>query len=343
MEGDPFALIEALTIAGYATGCERGYIYIRGEYPLAHERLEHAIDAARDARAPRRRRHGRGLRVRHRAAARRRRLHLRRGDGALQLDRGQARRAAQQAAVPGRARPVRQADRRSTTSRRWSTCSRSCAIGGAGLRRDRHAGLDGPAAVLPVRLRRAPGRCTRSSSARRSRELLEMAGGVRGGRPLQAVLLGGAAGTFVGAGRARHAAHVRGHPGGRCDARLGRRHGLRRHGRPAPTSCCASRAFFRDESCGQCVPCRVGTVRQEEALHRLASERHPRLARPGDRPARRDRAGHARRLDLRSGPDRARAPIQSAHRAARRVSGMERPMTPPPRAIRSRRRGAWSS
>src|SRR5207344_2252093 len=29
-------------------------------------------------------------------------------------------------------------------------------------------------------------------------------------------------------------------------------------------------AFFRDESCGQCVPCRVGTVRQEEALRRLA-------------------------------------------------------------------------
>ena len=29
--------------------------------------------------------------------------------------------------------------------------------------------------------------------------------------------------------------------------------------------------FFREESCGQCVPCRVGTVRQEEALHRLAS------------------------------------------------------------------------
>ena len=29
--------------------------------------------------------------------------------------------------------------------------------------------------------------------------------------------------------------------------------------------------FFRDESCGQCVPCRVGTVRQEELLARLAS------------------------------------------------------------------------
>ena len=32
-------------------------------------------------------------------------------------------------------------------------------------------------------------------------------------------------------------------------------------------------AFFRDESCGQCVPCRVGTVRQEEALRRLARRR----------------------------------------------------------------------
>jgi NADH-quinone oxidoreductase subunit F len=32
-------------------------------------------------------------------------------------------------------------------------------------------------------------------------------------------------------------------------------------------------AFFRDESCGQCVPCRVGTVRQEEALHRLVRDR----------------------------------------------------------------------
>jgi NADH-quinone oxidoreductase subunit F len=32
-------------------------------------------------------------------------------------------------------------------------------------------------------------------------------------------------------------------------------------------------SFFRDESCGQCVPCRVGTVRQEEALHRIAAKK----------------------------------------------------------------------
>ncbi len=38
MEGDPFAVIEAMTIAAYATGCERGYLYIRGEYPEARQR-----------------------------------------------------------------------------------------------------------------------------------------------------------------------------------------------------------------------------------------------------------------------------------------------------------------
>ena len=47
MEGDPFALIEAMTIAAFATGCEQGYLYIRGEYPLARRRLEHAIRECR--------------------------------------------------------------------------------------------------------------------------------------------------------------------------------------------------------------------------------------------------------------------------------------------------------
>ena len=47
MESDPFGVIEAMTIAAYATGCERGYIYLRGEYPLARERLQHAIEMAR--------------------------------------------------------------------------------------------------------------------------------------------------------------------------------------------------------------------------------------------------------------------------------------------------------
>ena len=47
MEEDPFALVEAMTIAGFATNCAQGFIYIRNEYPLAAERLQHAIDSAR--------------------------------------------------------------------------------------------------------------------------------------------------------------------------------------------------------------------------------------------------------------------------------------------------------
>ena len=47
MEEDPYALLEALTIMGYACGAEQGYIYIRGEYPAAEARLRHAVGQAR--------------------------------------------------------------------------------------------------------------------------------------------------------------------------------------------------------------------------------------------------------------------------------------------------------
>jgi NADP-reducing hydrogenase subunit HndC len=47
LEGDPHAIIEAMTIAGYAVGADEGYIYIRGEYRLAQERFGIALDQAR--------------------------------------------------------------------------------------------------------------------------------------------------------------------------------------------------------------------------------------------------------------------------------------------------------
>ncbi|MFI5245427.1 MAG: NADH-ubiquinone oxidoreductase-F iron-sulfur binding region domain-containing protein, partial [Gemmatimonadales bacterium] len=101
-------------------------------------------------------------------------------------------------------------------------------------------------------------------------ELIGMAGGVTEGRTLQAVLLGGAAGGFVRPDE--------------LDIRL-----THEDTRASGTTLGSGvvmlfddtvdlrdvvlriAAFFRDESCGQCVPCRVGTVRQEEALHRIVS------------------------------------------------------------------------
>ena len=48
LEGDPHVVIEAMAIAGYAIGATRGYIYIRAEYPIAVQRLQIAIDQARE-------------------------------------------------------------------------------------------------------------------------------------------------------------------------------------------------------------------------------------------------------------------------------------------------------
>jgi NADP-reducing hydrogenase subunit HndC len=47
LEGDPHSIVEAMAIAGYAVGANEGYIYIRGEYVLARERLDKAIGQAR--------------------------------------------------------------------------------------------------------------------------------------------------------------------------------------------------------------------------------------------------------------------------------------------------------
>ena len=47
LEGDPFSVIEAMTIAGYTVGSSQGYIYIRAEYPIAVKHLELAISQAR--------------------------------------------------------------------------------------------------------------------------------------------------------------------------------------------------------------------------------------------------------------------------------------------------------
>jgi NADH-quinone oxidoreductase subunit F len=48
LEGDPFCIIEGMMIAAYAIGCDFGYVYVRAEYPLAVQRLQHAIDVCYD-------------------------------------------------------------------------------------------------------------------------------------------------------------------------------------------------------------------------------------------------------------------------------------------------------
>ena len=171
-------------------------------------------------------------RARHRAAARRRRLHLRRGDGAVRVDRGQARRTAQQAAVPGGSRPVRQTDggqQRRDDRQRAADRGRGRRCGG--VQGDRHRGLDRPEAVLPVgqhrtaRDVRGPVRDDARRAARARRRRPRRSGDQgdparRGRRRVRRTRV------------ARPAAHLRGHARCRGDPWLRRRDGVRRARRP---------------------------------------------------------------------------------------------------------------
>jgi NADH-quinone oxidoreductase subunit F len=102
------------------------------------------------------------------------------------------------------------------------------------------------------------------------RELIELAGGVPGGREIRTILLGGAAGSFVGQDALDTPLTFEGTRA--IGASLGSGV-VMVFDRSTDLVDILRRiaAFFRDESCGQCVPCRVGTVRQEELLARVAA------------------------------------------------------------------------
>ncbi|HUF97253.1 MAG TPA: NADH-ubiquinone oxidoreductase-F iron-sulfur binding region domain-containing protein [Ilumatobacter sp.] len=103
-------------------------------------------------------------------------------------------------------------------------------------------------------------------------DVIQLAGGVIAGSHVQAVLLGGAAGGFAGPGDMDLVLD----PDATRSAGLTLGSGvvmvLDQHADLADQLVRVAE-FFRHESCGQCVPCRVGTVRQHEAIERLTSER----------------------------------------------------------------------
>jgi NADH-quinone oxidoreductase subunit F len=265
MEGDPFALVEAMTIAAFATGSEHGFVYVRAEYPLAHRRLENAFAEARL----------RGLlgeNVMDSGFAFD--LELRIGAGAyvcgeetalfesIEGNRGEPRNKPPfpvEVGLFGKPTVVNNVETLMNVPEILNGDAREtrlfCLSG--------HVGRPG---LYEVEL------------GTPLRTLLELAGS----KPPKAVLLGGAAGSFVGPEQldlpltfedTRAAGTTLGsgvvmvfdENADLVDAVL------------------RIAEFFKDESCGQCVPCRVGTVRQKEALERLArgearGDEHERLA-----------------------------------------------------------------
>jgi NADH-quinone oxidoreductase subunit F len=271
MEGDPFAVVEAMTIAAIATGCERGYLYVRAEYPLARRRIENAVEQARTHGFLGSDIEGRGLSFD---------IEVRRGAGAyicgeetalfnsIEGKRGEPRNKPPfpvQVGLFGKPTLVNNVETLvnvldivmeggaafAATGTQESTGTRLFCVSGT---------------VREPGLYEVPMGTT-------LRALIELAGGLRQGRTLQAVLLGGAAGSFVteqqldvplsfegtraiGATLGSGAVIV-------LDDSVDVKQILLRIAR-----------FFRDESCGQCVPCRVGTKRQEEVLERILAARN---------------------------------------------------------------------
>ncbi|MDX6427405.1 MAG: NADH-quinone oxidoreductase subunit [Gaiellaceae bacterium] len=258
MEQDPFALVESMAVAALATGSSHGFIYVRAEYPLAHRRLQNAIDLARS----------RGFLEGFE-------IELRIGAGAyvcgeetallqsIEGFRGEPRNKPPfpvEVGLFGKPTAVNNVETLFNVLEVVTDGGEAfTGIGTEASTGTRLFCLSG--AVARPGLYELPFGAT-------LRELLDLAGA----EPPKAVLLGGAAGAFVGPDL--------------LDLRLTyedtREAGVTLgsgvvivYDESADLVGALLRIaeFFRDESCGQCVPCRVGTVRQEEALHRLAAGR----------------------------------------------------------------------
>ena len=270
MESDPFSLIESMTIAAYATGCEYGYLYLRGEYPLAQRRLENAVEQARERGLLGDDILGHGFKFD---------IELRKGAGAYICG--------EETAIFGsiegyrgepRNKPPFPVDRglfgQPTVVNNVETLVNVLPIV-----------LEGGPAFAAIGTERSTGPklfCVSGAVVRPAtyevpfgttlRELLELAGGLAPGATLGAVLLGGAAGSFVTADHLdlkltfEGAREVHTTLGSGVVLVLDEKADI-------PELLMTIAGFMRDESCGQCVPCRVGTVRQEEALARLISGR----------------------------------------------------------------------
>ena len=125
MSNVPHLLVEGMILAGLVTGARQGIVYIRHEYEEQIEIVEHEIATARADGLLGANILGSGLTFDLEIFVSPGGYICGEETALLEAHRRQARRAAQQAAVPRHARPVRQADRRSTTSRRSSSCRRS--------------------------------------------------------------------------------------------------------------------------------------------------------------------------------------------------------------------------
>lgn len=266
MEGAPFSLVEAMTIYGFATGATQGYVYVRGEYPTAERRLNRAIEQARAAGLLGSDVGGFGFDFD---------LEVRRGAGAYIC----GEETALFASIEGHRGEPRQKPPfptqhglfgKPTGINNVETLMAALHVLDVGGEEFAAIGTEqssGPKLFCVSGAVDRPGVYEVPFGITLG-ELLTMSGS----RDVAAVLLGGAAGSFVGPDALGMPLTFEGTRNAGATLGSGAVIVFDAGTDFAPVLARIAR-FFRDESCGQCVPCRIGTVRQEEALARISSGR----------------------------------------------------------------------
>jgi formate dehydrogenase iron-sulfur subunit len=273
MEGDPFVLIEGMTIAGLATGATQGYIYLRWEYPQAKAALEAAIAAAAA---------GNYLGQNIQGSGKAFELEVRMGAGAyicgeetsllesLEGRRGQVRFKPPLPAIQGLwAKP--------TVFNNVITFASVPIILDRGAEFYQHFGMGRSRGTLPMQLAGniKQGGLVEIAFGMTLRELLyDFGGGSFSGRPIRAVQVGGPLGAY--------------HPESQFDTPLDYEafaavKGMLGHGGIVAFDDSVDMAaqaryameFCAIESCGKCTPCRIGSTRGVEVIDRLVAGENP--------------------------------------------------------------------
>ncbi len=269
MEGDPFMLIEGMTIAGMATGATEGYVYIRSEYPHAIATMQRAITIAEDAGF---------LGANVLDSGRRFTLHLRKAAGSyvcgeetamlesLEGKRGMVRPKPPIPAISGLfGKP--------SVINNVITFASVPLILARGAEFYRNYGVGRSRGTLPIQLAgnlKYAGLVEKAFGVTLRELLYDFGGGSASGRPIKAVQVGGPLGTYV--------------PQSQWDipldyeayAALGAvvgHGGIVVHDDTADMARLARYAmeFCAIESCGKCTPCRIGSVRGVEVIDRIVS------------------------------------------------------------------------
>ncbi|NLV71886.1 MAG: FAD-dependent oxidoreductase, partial [Actinobacteria bacterium] len=269
LEGDPHSVIEGMAIGAYAIGAKQGYVYLRAEYPLAIERLQYAIDQARDLGLLGENIMGTGFDFD---------LEIRKGSGAFVCGEETAlMRSIEGGRGEPRPRPPFPAEKGlwdkpsvlnnvetlaniapiilrgwewfASTGTEKSKGTKVFALGGA----IQHAGL----VEVPV-------------GVQLGEMIYEIGGGVPGGKELKAVQLGGPSGGCIPKSNLNVPVDYE------TLQELGAIMGSGGCIVMDEDSCMVDVArffldFIQDESCGKCVPCRVGTKRMLEIVTRICN------------------------------------------------------------------------